>query len=157
MAQDVVAENDWERPADIAQFGVDVKEVIVTLTGHVSRYAKQWDPEGAAQGKSGTRTLLGISKHVVAKGARYVMGIASSGEHVAVKPKVSLIAVISEIDTAFKRRAKADAQKISVEVLGAEVTLTGTVRSWSARELARRSAWGTPGVRNVVDKITVVY
>jgi len=42
-------------------------------------------------------------------------------------------------------------------VQGSDVTLTGAVHSWSERELARDSAWNSPGVRNVVDKMTVSY
>ena len=52
--------------------------------------------------------------------------------------------------------AKFDAQKISVDVWGREVTLTGTAHSWSERELARHSACGTPEVRNV-ENMTVSY
>jgi osmotically-inducible protein OsmY len=37
------------------------------------------------------------------------------------------------------------------------VTLTGTVHSWPEREVARHSAWGTPGVRKVIDKLTVIH
>jgi osmotically-inducible protein OsmY len=57
----------------------------------------------------------------------------------------------------MKRRAVADAQTISVKVQGADVTSTGRVHSWSERDLARNSAWGTPGAQNVVDNITVDY
>ena len=84
--------------------------------------------------------------------------MVSVGDQIVIKrPKVSLSAVKSDIEAALKRRAKADAQKISVEVRGADVTLTGTVHSWSERDLARHSAWGTPGVRHVVDNLTVTY
>ena len=38
---------------------------------------------------------------------------------------------------------------------GGDITLSGTVRSWSDREMARHSAWGTPGVHNVIDKMTI--
>jgi osmotically-inducible protein OsmY len=63
----------------------------------------------------------------------------------------------SDIEAALKRRATNDPRKISVEVQGSNVTLTGSVHSWSERDLARDSAWGSPGVRNVVDKMTVSY
>jgi osmotically-inducible protein OsmY len=46
---------------------------------------------------------------------------------------------------------------ISVAVNGANVTLTGTVHSYSDRDSARDSAWATPGVCNVADNLTVVY
>jgi hypothetical protein len=52
--------------------------------------------------------------------------------------------VKSDIEAALKRRAAADAQKISAEVRGGDVTLTGAVHSRSVRDLARDSAWGPP-------------
>ncbi|MEP6876369.1 MAG: BON domain-containing protein [Burkholderiales bacterium] len=42
-------------------------------------------------------------------------------------------------------------------VSGGDVTLTGSVHSWSERDLATHSAWGAPGVRRVVDKMNLVY
>ena len=78
-------------------------------------------------------------------------------DQIAIKPKVSSTLVKSDIEAALRRRARTDAQRISVEVQGSDVTLTGSVHSWSERDLARDSAWGTPGVRNVVDKMTVSY
>ena len=45
---------------------------------------------------------------------------------------------------------------IGVEVKGGDVTLTGTVHSWAERDLATRTAWGSAGVRNVVDRIELV-
>ena len=96
-------------------------------------------------------------RQAAAGGVRYLMGVTGVSDQIAVKPKVSLSAVKSDIEAALKRRATADAQKISVDVRGADVTLTGTVHSWSERDLARNAAWGTPGVRNVVDNITIAY
>ena len=90
-------------------------------------------------------------------GVRCLMGVTGVSDQIVVKPKVSLSAVKSEIEAALKRRAAADAKEISVNVQGADVTLTGTVHSWSERELAKHSAWGTPGVRNVVDKMAIAY
>lgn len=66
-------------------------------------------------------------------------------------------AVKSNIEAALKRRGHADAQLISIEVSAADVTLSGTLHSWSERELARHSAWRTSGVRHVVDNITVAH
>jgi len=36
---------------------------------------------------------------------------------------------------------------------GGEVTLSGLVHSWHERNAATHSAWGTPGVRNVIDHL----
>ena len=88
---------------------------------------------------------------------RHLSGVTGVSDQIAIKPKVSSTLVKSDIEAALRRRARTDAQKISVEVQGSDVTLTGSVHSWSERDLARDSAWGSPGVRNVVDKMTVSY
>lgn len=212
LQQDVLAELKWEPSVHAAEIGVEVKDGIVTLAGHVSTYAEKWDAERAAQRVSGVKALAiemdvrlaGSSKktdadvarsvenvlhwnstlpkdgvkvmveggwitlsgevdweyqrQAAAKAVRYLMGITGVRNQITIKkPTVSLSAVKSDIEAALKRRATANAHKISVEVHGADVTLTGRVDNWSEREAARHSAWGTPGVRNVVDNITVGY
>ena len=212
LQQDVLAELKWEPSVHAAEIGVEVKDGIVTLAGHVSTYAEKWDAERAAQRVSGVKALAiemdvrlaGSSKRTdadvarsvenvlhwnstlpkdsvkvmvesgwitlsgevdweyqrqaAAKAVRYLTGITGVRNQIAIKkPTVSLSAVKSDIEAALKRRATANAHKISVEVHGADVTLTGRVDNWSEREAARHSAWGTPGVRNVVDNITVGY
>ena len=211
LQRDVIAELKWEPSVNAAEIGVEVKNGIVTLAGHVSTYAEKWDAELAAQRVSGVNALAvemdvklagssrrtdadiaGSARNVLqwsssvpkdnvkimvesgwvtlsgevdweyqrqaaASAVRYLTGVTGVSDQIVIKPKISLSAVKSEIEAALKRRAKADAQKISVEVKGGDVTLTGTVHSWSERELATHSAWGTPGVRNVVDKMTVGY
>ena len=211
VQQDVIAELKWEPSVNAAQIGVEVKDGIVTLAGHVSSYAEKLGAERAAQRVSGVKALAiemdvklsGSSKRTdadiagsvenvlqwmtslpkdgvkvmvekgwvtlsgevdwdyqrqdAARGVRHLMGVIGVSDQIAIKPKVSLSAVKSDIEAALKRRAKADAQRISVEIRGADVTLTGTVHSWSEREAARHAAWGTPGVRNVVDNITIAY
>ena len=211
LQQDVLAELKWEPSVHAAEIGVEVKDGIVTLAGHVSTYAEKWDAERAAQRVSGVKalaiemdvklsgsgkrtdadiagsaenalqwitylpkdsvkvmvedgwiTLSGevdweYQRQTAAGAVRYLVGVTGVSNQIAIKPKVSVSVVKSDIEAALKRRAQADAKKISVEVRGADVTLTGTVHSWSERDLARHSAWGTPGVRNVVDNITVAY
>ena len=209
LQQDVIAELNWEPSVNAAEIGVEVKNGIVTLAGHVSTYAEKLGAERAAQRVSGVKALAiemdvklsGLGKRIdadianaaksalqwtslsptddvkvmvesghltlsgevdwefqrqaAAKGMRYLMGVTGVSNQIAIKPHVTSSAVKSDIQAALKRRATADAQKISVDVRGAEVTLTGTVHSWSERDLARHSAWGTPGVRNVVDHMII--
>jgi osmotically-inducible protein OsmY len=86
---------------------------------------------------------------------RYMLGVVGVTDLITIKPSVSAMAVKSDIEAALKRVVSADASKIEVAVLGSEVTLTGTVHNWTERETATRSAWGTPGVRNVHDQLTI--
>lgn len=92
----------------------------------------------------------------IATGAvRYLMGVKGVSDQIVIKPSVSAMAVKADIEAALKRRAAGDAQKIMVNIKGNDVTLSGTVHSWSERELASQSAWNSPGVRNVVDEIKI--
>jgi osmotically-inducible protein OsmY len=88
---------------------------------------------------------------------RHLMGVTGVSDEIAIKPRASVSAVKADIEAALKRHAQAEAQHITVEVRGSDVTLGGKVHTWSERELAASSAWATPGVRNVVDNITIAY
>jgi osmotically-inducible protein OsmY len=211
LKQDVIAELRWEPSVNAAQIGVEVKEGIVTLAGHVDSYTEKLHAERAAQRVAGVKglavemdvklpgsnkrtdadiartahnvlqwttylppdavrvkaenswvTLSGevewdYQRQAAADAVRYLVGVTGVSDQITIKPSASSNAVKSEIEAALKRRAKTDAQLISVEVDGADVTLSGTVHSWSERELAADSAWASPGVRKVVDNITIAY
>ena len=96
-------------------------------------------------------------KQVAEDALRYLVGVTGVSNQISVKPKVSTSAVKSDIEAALKRRARLDAKQITVEVSGSEVTLSGSVQDWAERALATHSAWNAPGVRNVVDHLTVSY
>jgi osmotically-inducible protein OsmY len=132
-AQNVLDWNSW-LPKD--SIHVKAEKGWITLSGEV-----EWDYQRRSA-KNSVRSLLGV------------VGVS---DEISVKPRVSMSAVKSEIEAALKRRAHSDAQHITVDVRGSDVTLSGTVHSWSERELAASSAWSTPGVRQVVDNITIAY
>jgi len=85
-----------------------------------------------------------------------LLGVRAVTDDIVIKSVASSQAVKADIEAALKRRALADAGQIVVAVHGADVTLTGAVHSWSERQLATHAAWGTPGVRNVVDRMMLV-
>lgn len=209
VQQDVIAELLWEPSISAGDIGVEVKDGIVTLAGHVSSFAEKWDAERAAQRVVGVKalaiemdvTLPGSSQrhdadiaravehalqwstyvpqdsikvmveqgHVTLMGevhweyqraaaagaVRYLMGVTGVSDQITLRPEVSSSLVKTDIEAALKRRAHDEAQKIAVSVQGADVTLSGKVPSWADRILVRYSAWGTSGVRNVVDNLTV--
>ncbi|MES2073000.1 MAG: BON domain-containing protein [Pseudomonadota bacterium] len=211
VQQDVFAELQWEPSVNAAQIGVEVKNGVVTLAGHVNSFAEKLGAEHAAQRVTGVRalavemdvTLPGSSlrhdsdiarsvesvlqwttylpkdgvkimveagwitlsgevgweyqRKAAAEAVRYLMGVTGVSNDIAVRSELSLGAIKSDIEAALQRRAKVDAENISVTVDGDNVTLTGTVHSWSERELATHSAWGTPGVRNVIDHLTIAH
>lgn len=211
LQQDVIAELAWEPSVHAEQIGVEVKDGVVTLAGHVGSFVEKWEAERAAQRVSGVKglavemdvTLPGSSKRNdvdIARSARNVLewstywpqheikvlveagwitltgevdweyqrqaasnsirgliGVTGVSDQIVIKPQATVLPVKSDIEAALKRRIHSDARHISVRVKGADVTLTGTVHSWSERDSARNSAWSTPGVRSVSDTLTVAY
>lgn len=211
LQQDVLAELKWEPSINATLIGVEVKEGVVTLSGHVTSFAEKWGAEKAVQRVTGVKALAievevalpGSSKRLdadiarsaenvlqwitylpkdqvkvmveggwitltgdveweyqrqeAARAVRHLMGVSGVSDQIVIKPKLSSSNIKFEIEAALKRRAQTDGNSIQVEVNGDHVTLEGSVQSWSERELAKSSAWGTPGVRNVIDNMTVSY
>jgi osmotically-inducible protein OsmY len=88
---------------------------------------------------------------------RYLMGVKGVTNLIAIKPTVSAPLVKADIEAALQRRAQKDSHGVSVSVNGNDVTLSGSVHSWSDRDLATHTAWGTPGVRSVINNSTVTF
>jgi osmotically-inducible protein OsmY len=88
---------------------------------------------------------------------RHLMGVTGVSDQIGLNPSVTASAVKSDIEAALKRTSMADAGTISVAVQGSDVTLSGTVHSWHERDTATNSAWATPGVRKVVDMMTLAW
>jgi osmotically-inducible protein OsmY len=211
LQSDVIAELSWEPSINAQEIGVEVKDGIVTLAGHVGSYAEKVDAERATMRVSGVRALAvemdvrltgsstrtdadiarsvdnvlqwttylpkdavkikveggwvtlsgevtwAYQRQAAAGAVRYLMGVKGVNDQIVIKPQASAPVVKADIETALKRRAQKDANEISVSVHGTDVTLSGKVHSWSERELATHTAWGSPGVRSVVDNITLSY
>lgn len=121
-------------PADAIQ--VLVEGGWLTLSGHV-----EWQ----------------FQRQDAANSVRHLVGVTGVSNQIAIKPAASATVVKSDIEAALKRRAANDAGTIAVDVKDGDVTLTGTVHSWAERDLATRSAWGSAGVRKVVDHMNLVY
>jgi len=86
---------------------------------------------------------------------RRVRGLKGVTNLIHLKPRATPTEVKQQIEQALKRSAEIDAQKITVETVGGEVTLRGTVHSWAERREAERAAWKAPGVVRVENKIIV--
>lgn len=90
------------------------------------------------------------------RAVRYLSGVKSVSNFVAVKPKkVSTYDVSKKIQAAFKRSAEVDSSRITVESSAGKVTLKGNVRSWAERKDAENAAWSAPGVTQVDDRLAV--
>jgi osmotically-inducible protein OsmY len=209
LKHDILSELEWEPSINASQIGVEVKDGVVTLAGHVDSFGEKWHAEKAVERVSGVRALAveiavklpgssqrsdteiahvaesalkwqtflpeGAIKIMVESGwitlsgrveweyqrqaattaVRHLLGVKGLNDEILINSKVSAGNVKTNIESALKRRAIADGRKISVTVDGSDVTLTGEVATWTEREQAWNSAWGTAGVEKVVNNITV--
>lgn len=108
----------------------DVSEGVVTLRGEV-----EW------------RYLKEAAENTI----KHLKGIVGISNLIEVIPKVTVNVVKSQIESALKRQARDNIHEIGIDINGDEVTLRGSVRSWSDRELVKDVLWSVPGVRKVVD------
>jgi osmotically-inducible protein OsmY len=115
---------------------VKVENSWITLSGNV-----EWE----------------FQKKAAVRAVHHLAGVSDVSDMMTIKSTVSATAVKSEIEMALRRAARRDANEISVDVRGNDVTLSGAVYSLSERELVRTTAWAMPGVRNVVDNMTVAF
>jgi osmotically-inducible protein OsmY len=211
LQQDVMAELRWDPSIEAEQIGVEVKDGVVTLAGHVDNYLSKFNAEQATLRVYGVKalavemdvhlpsssqrsdadiarsarnaldwmttplsdkvrimvekgciTLSGevdwhYQKVAAAVAVRFLLGVTGVANLILIKPSVKLSAVQSDIETALVRRAKSDASKIQVSVDGTKITLNGSVDNWAERDTVRDTAWGTPGVTNVIDKLTMAF
>lgn len=156
-----------------------VKALAVEMSVKLSEFGKRTDSDIAESAKNilmwtsslpadavkvlvenGWLTLSGdvewqYQRQAATESVRNLLGVTGVSNQIAIKPSLSASVVKSDIEAALKRRAAADAKTITVDVNGADVTLTGTVHSWAERDLATRSAWGSSGVRRVVDNMNL--
>jgi osmotically-inducible protein OsmY len=64
--------------------------------------------------------------------------------------------VTARIDKAFKRNSIIDDSVIKVSNRGHTIYLNGLVNSWDAMDTALDTAWSAPGVRDVVNNLTLI-
>lgn len=84
-------------------------------------------------------------------------GVKGVNNMIVVKQKPSSIDIKQRIRESFITTAGHEADNIRLEVLGSKVTLRGSVKSHYEKEEAENTAWATPGVNEVENKIEVVY
>jgi len=86
---------------------------------------------------------------------RSLMGVIGVSNQILLKPGVSANDVRNDIEKALHRSWYYDPNTIHVAAHGSKVTLTGTVSTWNARQLAGSAAWSAPGATSVDNEIAV--
>jgi osmotically-inducible protein OsmY len=131
LQQDVLAELKWEPSINAAEIGVEVKDGIVTLAGHVNTYAEKWNAERATQRVSGVKALaVEMQVRIEGMNNRTDSDIARSVENVlqwttyltkdAIKVKVEKgwVTLTGEVEWQYQRQAATDAIRYLMGVRG---------------------------------------
>jgi len=136
-----------------------------TDMAHAAANALNWDvqvPNEAitATVERGWVTLRGdvdwqYQKEAAEAAVRHLIGVQGVSNFIRLMPVVSNFDVRTKIESALKRSAEVEADRITVETADGKITLKGNVRSWSERRDAERAAWQAPGVREVDDRLVV--
>lgn len=138
LQQDVMAELKWEPAVHAEQIGVEVKDGIVTLAGHVDSYPAKWNAERAAQRVAGVKALaVEIDVKLNGSDQRNDADVARSCENVLL----------------WTTYLPKDSVKVLVE--DGWVTLSGQVQWGFQRATAAAAVRYLAGVKGVSDQITI--
>ncbi|ALN88620.1 BON domain protein [Lysobacter capsici] len=90
------------------------------------------------------------------KDVRKLFGVMGITNNITLKPVARTATVKQRIEDALKRNAEVEAALIRVDIEGGDtVTLDGKVDTWSERMAVQHAAWSAPGVKSVIDHLTI--
>jgi osmotically-inducible protein OsmY len=134
IARRVLDTLDWDSSVPHDRINVKVERGHVTLTGNVNWH---YQKRQAAQDALRIRGVLGVMNAI------------------QITPSVAPTDIMKKIDGALRRSATLEASHVHVAVERGMVKLSGTVRSYSDRDLAEDTAWSAPGVLEVDNQLRV--
>ena len=124
----------WNSVVPVDKVRTTVEQGWVQLTGEV-----EWDYQRQAAYKS-VRSLTGV------------VGVSNE---ITLRQRTTPADLAQRIEDALKRQALREAHRVQVTVENGRVTLKGSVHSWQERDAAQGAAWSAPGVRDVVNQLTL--
>jgi len=138
LQSDVIAELKWEPSINAERIGVEVKDGIVTLAGHVDSYAEKIGAERAAMRVSGLKALA-VEMDVKLPGfsARTDSDIARS------------------VDNVLQWTTYLPKDTVKIKVEGGFVTLSGEVNWEYQRQTAVGAVRYLMGVKGVNDQLII--
>ncbi len=124
----------WNSAIDETRINVQVEDGEVTLSGETD-----WN----------------FQKRSAQKAVENLVGISKIFNNIRVANKVIAQDISQRITDAFERSAALDSKRVMVEVIGDKVILTGTVRSFAEKSDAEKTAWSSPGVIEVDNRLEI--
>lgn len=103
---------------------------------------------------SGTVTWQ-YQREAAARAVMYIRGVTAVTNTISLTATAPASGLKAAIEAAILRNAQLDSRQINVDLNGGEVTLRGTVRSWSERRQAEYVAWAASGVTSVKNDLAV--
>ncbi len=113
---------------------IEVRDRMLTLSGAVT-----WD----------------FQREAAMRAVSYIRGITGVNNNISLTENASVSVIKYAVEAAIRRNAPLDAQAISVDVNGHELTLRGSVRSWAERQQVEHVAWAAAGVTNVKNDLFI--
>jgi osmotically-inducible protein OsmY len=132
IAERLVRMLNWDVLIPDGRITVKVEHGYVTLGGEVEWHYQRAEAEADARKLGGVKAVI---------------------NDIHVRPVIHPENVKARIHAALERNAATEANRVSVNVTGTRVTLTGKVNAWTERETIERAAWSVPGVTEVDDEI----
>jgi osmotically-inducible protein OsmY len=134
IAEAAIHALEWDVFVPADRIKVTVSKGWVTLNGDVEWQYQREDAERAVRRLTGVRGVSNL---------------------ITVVPGTTAPELKRKIEDALVRNAELDAKKITVTVQGNKAILRGSVRSWTEKEEAARTAWSAPGITSVENNIIV--
>ena len=155
--QALIVEIIVRRPGSITRADADIADAVQDI---LQWQARQLTSSVTVMVAQGWVTLDGeversYPRHQIADAIRLLGGVKGLHDRVVLRSSVTAATLRAGILAALRRRSELDAREVAVHVRGTQVTLSGRVHNWWERELARRSAWSAPSVRQVIDRLAI--
>jgi len=138
LQRDVMDELNWEPTIRAAEIGVAVKDGVVTLSGKVDSYAKQWAADRAA------KRVLGV------KAVADEIKVTLAGSYRRADKEIAQLAT-SVLDWNYW----VPSNRVKVMVQDGRITLSGDVDWFYQKERAEDAVRHLVGVSGVINSITI--
>ncbi|MFC5006413.1 BON domain-containing protein [Dactylosporangium cerinum] len=112
----------------------DVRNHKVTLSGQVT-----WE----------------YQRNAAARAVTFLKGVTRISNEISLESPPPTAGTKAAVEAAMRRNAELNPRRITIDLDGSELTLHGSVGSWSERREAERSAWSAAGVTSVRNELHI--